>query len=1089
MADVLINEFVFNHTGTDVFEYVEVFGSPNTDYSNFSVLQIEGDGSVAGTIDSVTPVGTTDANGFFTTPFLNNSFENGTVSLLLVEDFTGSQGEDLDTNDDGVLDVTPWTSIADAVAVSDGGSGDNTYANVVLTPGFDGVSFTPGGASRIPNGVDTDSASDFVRNDFDLAGLPGITGTPEQGEALNTPGAVNALVPPPVPTPGDTRIYDIQGAAQTSPLVGQSVSNVPGIVTAVDSNGFYFQDPTGDSDITTSDGIFVFTNSRPTVSVGDSLLVSGAVSEFIPGGAGTGNLSTTQISGNPTITTVSTGNTLPAPVILGAEGRTPLTEVIDNDQNTAYNVLQGGGVYEPTLDGIDFYESVEGMRVTVNDALAVSATNRFGEIFTVADNGANATNLSERGTINIAPDDFNPERIQIQEDTGIFNFDFPNVDVGAQLGDVTGVVSYGFGNFEVLVTEDFTSNIQPSNLQPETSSLIPTRDQLTIASYNVLNLDPNDTSEPEDESDTDVADGRFNLIASQIVNNLQLPDIVGLQEIQDNDGSVISDITAADQTLQLLVDEIAEISGVSYEFIDNPFIGNNTNGGQPGGNIRTAFLYNPNRVSLAGEPLLDEPFQGSIQTVVDPLDQQTNEDNPFFDTRLPIVGNFTFNGQEVTVINNHFSSKGGSSPLFGQIQPATDLQEDSTVNGDVDDRREQAQAVKDYVDNILANNPNANVVVEGDLNEFEFISPLEILEESLSNLTETLPEDERYSFIFQGNSQALDHILVSPNLVEGVAFDAVHVNTEFAETDQRASDHDPLLARLTLQQEQPPVNPINGTRGDDDILGTPGNDAISGDNGNDTINGLAGNDTIEGGRGGDIIRGGAGDDVLAADRVNRFDDFDGTNSELIGLDGNDTIFGGSKGDFIRGDNGDDVLFGKSGDDRIFGGSDNDSLNGGIGNDTLQGNTGVDTADYSDLTFNGVFGTVAGVDVNLTRRQAQHSSTNNALTWTDTLLNIENVIGTSRNDRFIGDANDNVFDGQGEVGRNDRRTTFTDLDGDVYQVIADVVEYSGNQSEFMFIGSADNFTVTGAGIGTDTLINIEFLKFDDSLVSVSDSLFA
>jgi VCBS repeat-containing protein len=325
-----------------------------------------------------------------------------------------------------------------------------------------------------------------------------------------------------------------------------------------------------------------------------------------------------------------------------------------------------------------------------------------------------------------------------------------------------------------------------------------------------------------------------------------------------------------------------------------------------------------------------------------------------------------------------------------------------------------------------------------------------------------------------------DFLTYSPNA-------GVSGSDTFSYTISDGTDTDTATVTLTISSS---LNEINGTRTDDDLVGTSGRDLIKGDNGDDIIRGLAGDDTIEGGRGGDIIFGNAGNDVLAADRVDRFDDFDGTISELIGLDGNDTIFGGGKGDLIRGDSGNDVLFGKSGDDTIEGGSDDDKLNGGIGNDILQGNTGVDTADYSELTFNGVFGTVAGVDAILDRSQAQHSSTNQPLTWTDTLLNIENVIGTSRNDRFIGNASDNVFDGQAQVGRTDRLTTFTSarFNGEDYQVTGDVVEYRGYLSDFTIAGAAGNFTVTGAGIGVDTLINIEFVKFNDGLVAVNN-LFA
>lgn len=635
-----------------------------------------------------------------------------------------------------------------------------------------------------------------------------------------------------------TRIYTIQGAAHRSPLVGQSVATV-GIVTAVDSNGFYLQDATGDGDIATSDGIFVFTNTRPTVQVGSEVQVSGVVSEFIPGGADTGNLSTTQITAtNPSaITTLSTGNALPAAVVLGVD-RTPPTKVIDDDQSTPYNVLQGGGTFDPVADGLDFYESLEGMRVTINDALAVGATNGFGEIFTVANNGTGATGLSDRGTINIAPDDFNPERIQVQFDSGILPGFTQNVSVGAKLGDVTGVVGYNFGNFEVNVTETF-SVVEPSALTAEVTQLKPGADKLTVASYNILNLDPNDN-----DGDRDIADGRFVAIAQQIINNLGTPDVIGLQEVQDNSGSINDGTISASVTLQTLVDAIAAAGGPTYQFIDNPFIGNNVSGGQPGANIRTAFLYNPNRVELV---------DGSVKTI-----GGQNPGEAFAGARLPLVATFEFNGQEVTVVNNHFSSKGGSSPLFGANQPSADRQEDPQVNGSLDERRAQAQAVKDYVDSLLVNAPDANIAVVGDFNEFEFISPLTLLEQSLTNLTNTLPENERYSFIFEGNSQSLDHILASDNLSDTAEFDIVHINTEFFETSATASDHDPLIARFSLDAGIT----LNGGNGRDNLTGKNGNDFISGGNGPDTLFGGRGNDTLLGGNGPDTLNGGAGNDLI-----------------------------------------------------------------------------------------------------------------------------------------------------------------------------------------------------------------------------------
>ena len=82
------------------------------------------------------------------------------------------------------------------------------------------------------------------------------------------------------------------------------------------------------------------------------------------------------------------------------------------------------------------------MRVTAQNPVAIAGTNRFGEIFTVVDNGSDASGLSTRGTLNISPDDFNPEKVQIDPDSDVSGFDAPLVDTGAQLEDVTGVVSY-----------------------------------------------------------------------------------------------------------------------------------------------------------------------------------------------------------------------------------------------------------------------------------------------------------------------------------------------------------------------------------------------------------------------------------------------------------------------------------------------------------------------------------------------------------------------------------------------------------------------------------------------------------------------
>ncbi len=612
------------------------------------------------------------------------------------------------------------------------------------------------------------------------------------------------------------RISDIQGAGHISSFNGKSVTNVPGIVTALASNGFYLQDPNPDSDDRTSEGIFVFTSSAPTVAVGDSIQVSGTVTEFRPGG-NANNLTITQIT-SPAITKLSSGNSLPTATILGNGGRTIPTTVIEND---ATNVEQNG-IFDPTQDGIDFYESLEGMRVQINNPVTTSRTTNFSngsqEIWVLADNGANATGRTARGGSIISPTDFNPERIQIDDLNNALVL--PEVNVGTQLSTVVGVVNYDFNNYEVLVSTAPTV-VQNSTLQKEVTNLAPTANQLTVATFNVQNLDPGDGAT------------QFNKLANRIVNNLRSPDILSLEEIQDNNGATNDNVVDASVTYQTLINAITAAGGPTYQYRQiNPV--DDTNGGEPGGNIRVGFLFNPLRVSFVdrsgGTSTSNTTVTnvGGVPTVsaspglIDPTNSAFNS------SRKPLVGEFTFNGQTVYVVGNHFNSKGGDQPLFGPNQPPTLSSETQ--------RQQQATIVKNFVQSILAINPNANVVVAGDLNDFEFSNPLTTLESAgLNTLIETLPQNERYTYNFEGNAQSLDHILVSKNLLNNLdGFDVVHINSEFFEQD---SDHDPSVARFNL-----PLNLINGTPGRDTLVGTAGNDIITGYQGADTLTGGAGSD-------------------------------------------------------------------------------------------------------------------------------------------------------------------------------------------------------------------------------------------------------
>lgn len=194
-----LNEFVINHTGDDVSEFIEIHAEPATDHSSLTVLVVEGGagGGQAGVVDRTYQVGETDADGLWATAFFTDELENDNLTLLLVSSYTGVGTPDLDTDNDGVLDTEPWAELLDSVAIQDLEDAGVHYGDVVLMPGYDGVAFEVGGASRVPDGEDTGDALDWTRNDFDGEGLPCCAGGGgEAGEALNTPGAPNQAVAP-----------------------------------------------------------------------------------------------------------------------------------------------------------------------------------------------------------------------------------------------------------------------------------------------------------------------------------------------------------------------------------------------------------------------------------------------------------------------------------------------------------------------------------------------------------------------------------------------------------------------------------------------------------------------------------------------------------------------------------------------------------------------------------------------------------------------------------------------------------------------------------------------------------------------------
>ncbi|MGW4322892.1 endonuclease/exonuclease/phosphatase family protein [Streptomyces sp. NPDC004684] len=570
------------------------------------------------------------------------------------------------------------------------------------------------------------------------------------------------------------RIHDIQGTTRTSPYAGQKVTDVAGIVTGVrgygSSKGFWLQDPTPDADPATSEGVFVFTSSAPKVAVGDSVTVTGTVSEYVPGGVSSGNQSVTEIT-KPVVTVVSSGNAVPAPVVISVRS-VPAAYTPAGDP--ASNGSIGGLTLRPAKYALDYYESLEGMNVKVADARVVTGTDPYTELWVTVK--PNEHKSRRGGTVYGSYDSQNTGRLQIQSLGS--TADFPVANVGDTLaGSTVGPLDYNqFGGYTLVAAQ--LGTLRSGGLERETTAK-QSRGELAVATYNVENLDPSDST--------------FDAHASAIVHNLNSPDIVSLEEIQDDNGATDDGTVGASKTVAKLIDAIVAAGGPRYEWRSIDPV-NDQDGGEPGGNIRQVFLFNPARVSFTDRPGGDSTTAVGVTKVHGKaaLTASPGRIDPASDawksSRKPLAGEFVFRGRTVFVIANHFASKGGDQGLTAQYQPPARSSETQ--------RHLQATEVNAFVKDILKVQKNADVIALGDMNDFEFSDTAKILEGrgELWSAIKSLPKNERYTYDYQGNEQVLDQILVSPSIRRGdFAYDSVHINSEFHD---QISDHDPQVLRF-----------------------------------------------------------------------------------------------------------------------------------------------------------------------------------------------------------------------------------------------------------------------------------------------------
>jgi uncharacterized protein len=582
-----------------------------------------------------------------------------------------------------------------------------------------------------------------------------------------------------------TRIYDIQGATHTSTYMGKTVNDVEGVVTYIDGTSrFFIQDVEGDDDDRTSEGIMVF-KSFHGMNIGDFVSVSGTVTEYL--GEGYTEKSQTDL----TITQIGASNItkigkapLPAPIKLGVDRIAP-ADIIDNDQFTTF---------DPEQDAIDFWESIEGMYVQVDNGKVI-ALQKDGLVWVVP--FTYPTNVKPGG-LRISENDYNPDRIGVD----VRNGSTANKSYKAKMGDyftgaIKGVVNYGYSNFKVMTQEPTLPVLTETPIVRTATSITPATDKLTIATYNVENFS------------TLTPDAKVTKIADAIVEKMKSPDIIGLNEVQDNSGESDNGTVDGAQSAQKIIDKVISLGGPTYQYTEIA-PANNQDGGAPGANIRVAFLFNKDRVSLTtgaakGTATQAVSYENGKLTLNPGRIDPTN--SAFQASRKPLAAQFDFQGESIIVVANHFNSKSGDQPLFGKNQPP--------VLSSETQRHQIATIVNGFVKDIKAKNAKANVVLLGDFNDFEFTRTLTIAKgNELTNMIDKVPSNERYNYSYQGNAQVLDHVLVTNNMVDNTTVDIVNINSGFMEVHGRASDHDPVIIQTSIKPAEvlPPVTPPASTK-------------------------------------------------------------------------------------------------------------------------------------------------------------------------------------------------------------------------------------------------------------------------------------
>lgn len=647
-------------------------------------------------------------------------------------------------------------------------AGNSTLLTVSVTPAYSPVSTgiavvadlsAIGGLTTQPF-FDDGTHGDVVAGDSTYSfssAIPGGT-TPntysllatiadEQARSASTDIALTVTAPP-VPVP----IHDIQGNGASSPYVGQKVI-ATGVVTSKTSNGFYLELPDSDqdSDPATSEGVYVYTSSAPTVNVGDVAQVTATVSEYY---------ATTELN-SPSIAVLSTGNALPSAIEL-----TP-------DAQGAFDQL----------------ERFEGMLVKVSSPKVIAPTDgsngASNGVFYVT-NGSVPRPFREAGLqpgiglpagmpANVPQFDGNPERIRV--DTAACTPSFV-VSTGDTIPEMTGPLGYYSGDYTVYPCPySATSTSAHAVALPDRNT-----DEFTVASFNMLNF-TNDA-------------GRIAKASKAIRDVMRTPDVIGVEEVNT---------LATLQALAAQIDTDAEAAGQSKPGYTAQLLA--TTGTQ-----NVGFLYRSDRITdvsvveIGGDVLMPDgktKVNDRAPLVMTAKVTPLAGSDPFPVTIIVNHLRSLIDVDALTSSGDYARTKRqlGAEYLANLIAQHQAADENVISVGDYN-AYEFNDGYVDVLGTVTGKPATADQVL---------LASDDLVDPDVVDLAMTLPAEKRYSYVENGNAQTLDHIVVTSSLLaRPYHLEIAHNNADFPETfytdttrPERVSDHDMPVAYFTL----PPVEP------------------------------------------------------------------------------------------------------------------------------------------------------------------------------------------------------------------------------------------------------------------------------------------